>query len=148
MANARIDVYLHSNDSISSNSNENLTSAVAVQSQSPQTSEGAASTRQVKGMAIATMVAAGAFNYITSNVGKYSGNTQNQIMVNNVQQGISYAAMFAVNPYLAIGTLAVGGIQRALDENWRRKTEAVSMAQSQARAGYTSSKDVVSRRNK
>lgn len=147
MANARLDVYLHGTGGNGS-SNESITGATVIETKTPQTSEGAVSKRQLKGMAVATMIASGSLNYVTSNVGRYTGNSHNQQVVNNVQQGFQYAAMFAINPYLAIGTLAVGGIQYALDENWRRKTENVSLSQAQARAGYSSSSDVVSRRNR
>lgn len=145
--NARIDVYLHTNEQGEATSTiQDNTSNKAVDNATPKTVEGANSKKQMKGLATASMIASGAFNYATSNVGKYTGSSHNQNLVDNIQQGIQLGAMAIVNPYLAIGAVAVQGITYALDENFRRKQESVELGQARARAGYSSSDAVTSGR--
>lgn len=125
---------------------ENLTPQKASAQASSQTNEGVANKSYVKGLVTVQMVASGMFNYITSNVGKYTGNSHTQNVVNNIQLGIQLGAMAIINPYLAIGTVAVQGITYALDENFRRRQESVELGQARARAGYSNQSAVVSRR--
>ena len=59
-------------------------------------------------MVVAGMVASRSFNYITSNVGKWTGNSRNQETVNNIRQVVSLGASAVVSPWL---TLAMAGMQ-------------------------------------
>ncbi len=127
-------------------STENLTSQKASTNASAQTPQSATNRTYMKGLATASMIASGAFNYMTSNVGKYTGNSHYQTFVNNLQQGVQIGAMAVINPYLAIGAVAVQGITYALDENFRRRQESVELGQARARAGYSNQNAVVSRR--
>ncbi len=147
--NARIDVYINTTgtggEGTSIGGQDNTTNK-AMDSASPKSKEGEVAKKQMKGIATASMIASGAFNYMTSNVGKYTGNSHYQNVVNNIQQGINLVAMAFVNPYLAIGAVAVQGITYALDENFRRRQESVELGQARARAGYSNQSAVVSRR--
>ena len=96
-------------------STENLTSQKASTNASAQTPQSATNRTYMKGLATASMIASGAFNYMTSNVGKYTGNSHYQTFVNNLQQGVQIGAMAIVNPYLALGAIAVQGISYVLD---------------------------------
>ena len=127
-------------------STENLTPQKASTNASAQTPQSATNRTYMKGLATASMIASGAFNYMTSNVGKYTGSSHTQNLVNNIQQGIQLGAMAIVNPYLALGAIAVQGISYVLDENWRKRQESVELGQARARAGYSSSDAVTSRR--
>lgn len=127
-------------------STENLTPQKASTNASAQTPQSATNRTYMKSLATASMMASGTFNYMTSNVGKYTGNSHYQTVVNNLQQGANLIAMAVINPYLAIGAVAVQGISYALDENFRRRQESVELGQARARAGYSSSSDVTSRR--
>ena len=146
--NARIDVYIHTNEQGEQTSTiQDNSSNKAMSEAAPKTVEGANSKKQMKGLATAAMIATGMFNYMTSNVGKYTGNSHNQAIVNNIHQAIQIGAMAIVNPYLAIGAVAVQGISYALDENWRKRQESVELGQARARAGYSSSAAVTRRTN-
>ncbi len=144
--NARIDLYIHDTNSSTEGGTESNTPQQAMDNASPSTEQGKKSILQMRGIATASMVAQGLFNYATSNIGKYTGNSHYQNMVNNIQQGIQLGAMFMVNPYLAIGQVALQGITYALDENFRRRQESVELGQARARAGYSNQNAVVSRR--
>lgn len=128
-------------------STENVTPQKASINASAQTPQGASNRTYMKGLATASMIASGVFNYMTSNVGKYTGNSHNQTIVNNIQHAIQIGAMAVVSPYLAIGAVAVQGISYALDENWRKRQESVELGQARARAGYSSSAAVTRRTN-
>ena len=125
---------------------ENLTPQKASTNASAQTAEGTINKSYVKGLAVTSLVASGAFNYATSNVGKYTGSSHNQNLVDNIQQGIQLGAMAIVNPYLAIGSVALQAVTSILDENWRKRQESVELGQARARAGYSSSDAVTSGR--
>lgn len=139
MANNRIDVYLHDQVGSGANQNgaiqnENITPARAMQRNSnPTASKNIMAT---KGMVVASTIASGAFNYITSNVGEYTGNSQAQTQVNNAMELGQTAAMFFVNPTLAMVNVGLKLGTTAIDENIRKRKESVGLAQAQARAGY------------
>ena len=84
---------------------------------------------------IGTMVAMRSINYITSNVGKWTGNSRNQQAVNNVKQLIGYGIAFAVNPVLGAVSVALDGVTHALDYAYERKWEQIRVEQAQARTG-------------
>lgn len=74
-------------------------------------------------------------SYVTSNVGKWSGNSKNQTFVNNAMKVVTYGAMAYVNPYIALAAIALDVGTQAIDYGYQRYWEQKSEAQSQARAG-------------
>lgn len=88
-------------------------------------------------MVIAGMVASRSFNYITSNVGKWTGNSRNQETVNNFRQVASLGASAVVSPWL---TLAMAGMQlgtTAMDTSYQLKLDEVNARGRRLRAGYS-----------
>jgi hypothetical protein len=81
------------------------------------------------------MVAMRSINYVTSNVGKWTGSTRNQQVVNNVKQLIGYGVAFAVNPILGAVTVALDGVTNALDYAYERKWEKIRVEQAQVKTG-------------
>lgn len=140
-------LYIRDDTDGTTNFTENNTVAKASSQMSQPTQQGIASSIKLKGLAVATTLGQGAFQYVSSNIGRYTGNTSNQTKFNNIMQGIQFGSMALFSPTLAFTTLAIQGVSWALDENYRVRTERVQLSQSQARAGYTSTKDIVSRRN-
>lgn len=84
---------------------------------------------------IGTMVAMRSINYVTSNVGKWTGNSRNQQTVNNIKQLMGYGIAFAVNPVLGAVSVALDGVTHALDYAYERKWEQIRVEQAQARTG-------------
>ena len=84
---------------------------------------------------VSKMIALRSINYTTSNIGKWTGNKNNQAVVNTIKQGIGYATAFAINPLL--GAIAVGldAATYAIDYAYERKWENIRVQQAQARIG-------------
>ena len=88
-------------------------------------------------MVVAGMVASRSFNYITSNVGKWTGNSRNQETVNNIRQVVSLGASAVVSPWL---TLAMAGMQlgtTAMDTSYQLKLDEINARGRRLRAGYS-----------
>ena len=88
-------------------------------------------------MVVAGMVASRSFNYITSNVGKWTGNSRNQETVNNIRQVVSLGASVVVSPWL---TLAMAGMQlgtTAMDTSYQLKLDEINARGRRLRAGYS-----------
>lgn len=95
---------------------------------------------------IAASLGQQAFQYVTSNVGKWTGDTKQQTRVNNVQQAIGMGAMFVANWQLALVSTAASIATTAIDYNYERKWDARRSNQALARAGYSSTGDMLGRR--
>ena len=96
-----------------------------------------------QGLAIASMVASRTFNYATSNVGKWTGNTRNQETVNMIQQGVSLGAAAYINPYLALAMAAVQLGTTAFDTAWTNNQEILKSNVRKLRAGYTPNDKII-----
>lgn len=91
----------------------------------------------VQGMAVASMVASRSLNYTTSNIGKWTGNSRNQEIVNTIQQGIGIGAAAYINPYLALAMVAINVGTTAIDASWTNWQEGIKSNVRKLRAGYT-----------
>lgn len=124
-----------------------LTPLQAVNSVSPKTIEVQQNKASQKSLAIASMVAQQSFSYITSNVGRYTGNVHNQTTVDNIMQMASIGAMAYISPGLAMATIGVNIASAAIsnleDQKWDKKQSEISMA----RAGYNSVGEIIGRRH-
>ena len=109
----------------------------------------ATSIKASKNLAIATMLAKQSFNYATSNIGKWTGNSHNQAIVNNATDMISLGILAFVNPGVAIATAAFRIGTTAIDSAWERKQNQLAEERALARAGFTSRGEALGyRRNK
>lgn len=94
-------------------------------------------------MVVAGMVASRSFNYITSNVGKWTGNSRNQETVNNIRQVASLGASAVVSPWL---TLAMSGMQlgtTAIDTSYQLKLDEINARGRRLRAGYSDDNTII-----
>lgn len=115
-------------------------------SNSVKTPETAANKAASKGLVVASMIGQRAFGYITSNVGKWTGDSRNQTTVNNIMQVGSLAALAYVNPYIAVATAAINVATTAIDTSVEQKWDKRQTQQNLARAGYNSKNELVGRR--
>lgn len=94
-------------------------------------------------MIVAGMVASRSFNYITSNVGKWTGNSRNQETFNNVRQVVSLGASAFVSPWI---TVAMAGVQlgtTAIDTSYQLKLDEVNARGRRLRAGYSDNNTIL-----
>ncbi len=89
---------------------------------------------------VATLIAMRSISYTTSNVGKWTGNSRNQVMVNNVEKAVGYAAAFAANVYVGIATVALDvGTTAAsyiYDNSWNTYSSKQAQAKYGGKGGY------------
>ena len=100
-----------------------------------------------KGLAVAAMIGSQTFNYTTSNIGKWTGNSRHQTTVNNIKAGVSIGAMMYVSPLMAAAYVGVNMATTAIDTYQEQKWEKRQTSQSLARAGYNSKGELVGRRH-
>lgn len=86
---------------------------------------------------LASLIALRSVNYMTSNVGKWTGNSRNQQTVNNVKQLMGYGMAFAVNPILGLVSVAFDGVTTALDYSYENKWNQIKTEQAKVRTGGT-----------
>lgn len=88
-----------------------------------------------KDLAVATMIAQQTFNYMTSNVGKWTGSTQKQTAINNAMQLVSIGAMAYVSPIVAVANVGINLATTAMDTAYEQKWDAYSKEYARKRAG-------------
>lgn len=93
------------------------------------------SLQKTAGQMVALSVAKRSASYITSNIGKWSGNSRNQTIVNNVSRLAGYGMAFAANPYLGAVVVAMDGITSALDYAYENRWNQIREQQAQIRIG-------------
>ncbi len=109
----------------------------------------ATSIKASKNLAIATMLAKQSFNYATSNVGKWTGDSHNQAAMNTATEMISLGILALVNPGVAIATTAFKIGTTVYDTVWENKQNEYASQRKLARAGFDSSGEAIGyRRNK
>lgn len=106
------------------------------------TKQGSINSKQVKenqifskSMAVASMVASQSFNYITSNIGKWTGSSRTQTQVNNMQQLASLGAMAFISPAVAVATVGISLATTSIDTAYEQKWDRYAKEQAQKRAG-------------
>ena len=91
-------------------------------------------------LTIGTMIAMRAVSYATSNVGKWTGNSRNQRIVNDATKAVGYAAAFAANVYVGIATVALDVGSTAMnylfDNYWQQQASEQARAKFGGRGGY------------
>lgn len=90
-----------------------------------------------KAAVVGIMLGKNVASYITSNIGKYTGNTQSQTNVNNAITLSGMGMGIAMNPTLGIANAAFQLATQAFDLVYERSWERKEMTQARARAGYT-----------
>ena len=88
-----------------------------------------------KGLAIASMDAQQTFNYMTSNICKWTGSTRLQTGVNNAMQVFSIGAMAYVSPAIAIANIGLNIATTAMDTAYEQKWDSYSKEYDRKRVG-------------
>lgn len=114
---------------------------------SAKTKEAKETKASSNGMAIASMIGSQAFNYTTSNIGKWTGSSKTQNGINTIKQIGGIAAMAYMNPYMALANVAIQMGTTAIDSAFELRVDKLSSNQRLARAGYSSTGEVVGRRH-
>lgn len=96
-----------------------------------------------QGLAIATMVATRTFSYCTSNVNKWTGNSRNQQTVGKIQQGLSVATGFMVNPILGLSMAGCEIGTTAFNAAWDNRNENEKSKLKMLKAGYSDYNQVI-----
>lgn len=113
------------------------------------TAQAKANQSNVKNVAVAAMLAKQTLNYATSNVGKWTGDSHQQAVVNNITDLASLGALALVNPYVAIATTAFKIGTTAIDQAYEDKYNKIASQRVLARQGFNSVGEAVGyRRNK
>lgn len=89
-----------------------------------------------KALAAASMIGSQAFRYVTSNIGKWTGNSRNQTAVNNAMQVVSLGAMTYVNVYAALAVAAIQVGTTVADNYYEQKWQERKANARRLRAGY------------
>ena len=86
-------------------------------------------------LAIASMVASQSFNYMTSNVGKWTGSTQKQTAISNTMQLVGIGAMAYINPLIAIANVGMNLATTAMDTAYEQKWDKYQTEYNKRRVG-------------
>ena len=85
--------------------------------------------------AAGTFIAMQTANYVTSNIGKWSGRQQTQTTINNAKRVAGYGMALAANVWLGLAVIAVDGATTIADYMYDRKWEQIRSNQAKARNG-------------
>lgn len=88
-----------------------------------------------KALAVASMISNQSFNYMKSNVGKWTGSTRTQTQVNNAMQLASLGAMLYVSPAIAVANVGLNLATTAMDTAYEQRWDKYAKEQAQKRAG-------------
>lgn len=113
------------------------TAQKAAEKADPKTESAAQTKKDNQGIAIAAMIATRSFNYITTNVSRWTGNSRNQAIVNNASQLVSLAASAMINPALGLTMMGMQASTAAIDTAYTLKMEELNAKGRRLRAGYS-----------
>ena len=121
------------------------TGKTTIQSQKPTTAKSKVDTatndaakdnaKRSNASVIAKMVAARSVSYATSNVGKWTGNSRNQNLVNNIKTGVTYGESTLTNPVLGLTTMALDFTTTLFDYAYENTMDRYRVEQYNARVG-------------
>lgn len=103
---------------------------------------------KAKTNAVALMLGRQSINYATSNVGKWTGNSHYQAVVNNVNDAVGIGILAVVNPLVALAATAFRIGTTAIDSWYTNRENRIASERKLARAGFSSSGEAIGyRRN-
>lgn len=136
MSQIRVYITDDTNNSESVNGTGTTTRSGAVTSQAQiKTSQVKENNSKSQALAVASMVATQSFNYMTSNVGKWTGSTRTQTNINNVMQAVSIGAMAYINPLLAVANVGINLGTTALNTAYEQRWDSYNKEYARKRAG-------------
>lgn len=142
----KIDIVVSDKTGTRSATPQAQTTASATSNAVPPTEEGLTNMRQVKSIALATMVAQRAFSYTTSNIGKWVGDSHVQNQINMIGEAIGIGALAYINPALAGVNVALNIATTAADYAWENKWDKRRSNQELTRLGYSSKGEMLGRK--
>lgn len=119
----------------------------AAKKANPPSSQTITNISKVKAIGAVTMAGKQAFGYSTSNVGKWTGNSHSQQMVNNAMQTVQLGMLAYLNPYVAVVSVGMNVVTTMLNDSFDKKWSNARQSNSRAKAGYNSQNEVVGRRH-
>ena len=122
-------------DNVSSSATTPVSSTINEKNGSIKSKEVKQNQALSKSLAVASMVASQTFNYMTSNVGKWTGSTAKQQQVNNAMQLISIGAMAYISPAIAIANVGINLATTAIDTAYEQRWDSYSKEYARKRAG-------------
>lgn len=136
-------------EQLTKNTSSQVTTAKASKMPVANNKESKMAISKSQNIAIAAMLAKQTISYATSNVGKWTGNKHNQVMVDNATDIASLGILALVNPYVAIATTAFKIGTTAIDSAYEQHFDRLASNRALARAGFTSTGEAIGyRRNK
>lgn len=122
-------------DSTTSSSTKPVNTTINSKNGSVNSKEVKESQLASKGLAVASMVASQTFNYMTSNVGKWTGSTQQQTQINNAMQLVSIGAMAYVSPAIAVANVGINIATTAMDTAYEQRWDSYNKEYARKRVG-------------
>ena len=119
------------------------TSSQATSRVEPKSESAKHSKQESQGLAVASMVATRTFSYVTSNVGKWTGNSRNQDTANNISTVMNVGVAAASNPWLGVAVVALQLGTTATDAIYTNWSEGLKAQTRLTRAGYTSLNEII-----
>lgn len=97
---------------------------------------------KVAAISVATMIGRRTISYATSNISKWTGNSQIQNRINTYGEVANIAMMTAINPLLGLANIGVNLATTAIDTAYEQKWDRRRSIQALSRAGYTSKNEI------
>lgn len=126
------------------------TTAKEIQAAAAINKESAAiSAAGAKALTGAAVVGKQVVSYVTSNGGKWTGNSHNQVKINNATELVGYGMLALINPTAALTSLGFKVATSAMDNVWDQKWDNAASQRRLARAGFNSMGEAIGyRRNR
>ena len=122
-------------ESTSSPSSTPVNSSVNAKTGSINSKEVKENQKSSKALAVASMVAQQSFNYMTSNIGKWTGSTEKQTRVNNAMQTVAITSMFYISPAVAVASVGINIATTAMDTAYEQRWDSYAKEYARKRAG-------------
>lgn len=101
------------------------------------------SNNKAKMNAVALMLGKQTVSYATSNIGKWTGDSHNQVIVNNVNDLVGIGMMAVVNPFIALASTAFRIGTTAIDYSYESRLNRLESERKLARGGFSSSGEAI-----
>lgn len=113
------------------------------------TTQNALSVKAMKNIAAGGALLLQAVRYVSGNVGKWTGNSHTQAVVNNGMEMVGYGMMIHANPIIGLSALGFKVATTAIDYQFESQNDKYTSERRLARAGFNSAGEAIGfRRNK
>lgn len=113
------------------------------------TTQTALSIKATKNLAAGSALVMQGVRYVGGNIGKWTGNSHNQTVINNTMEMIGYGMMMYANPAIGLSALGFKMATTAIDYQYESQNDKYTSQRALARAGFNNSGEAIGfRRNK